>query len=69
MESTVRALALQVQRHQMSIEIAKGRILNVTLLIFALTYERMDIIHVELCMHISKQETSKNVRNKGKDNN
>ena len=57
MESTVRALALQVQRHQMSIEIAKGRILHVTLLIFVLTYEGMDTIHVEKRDQKKEKET------------
>ena len=57
MESTVRAMALQIQRHQMSIEIAKGRILHVTLLIILLTYEGMDTSHVEVCMHIAHKQT------------
>ena len=68
LESAVSAIALQVQRHQLSIEIAKVRILHVTLLIFVLTYERMDAFHVEWWKQTREQRKSKKQRKEQKNN-
>ena len=56
MDSEVRAVAaVQIQRHQLSIKIFKGRLLHVILFIFLLPYTGEWIHFTQNDMHINKQ--------------
>ena len=70
MDSEVRAVAaVQIQRHQLSIKIFKGRLLHVILFIFLLPYTGEWIHFTQNDMHIKKLKRPETGQKRQKERN